>query len=46
MILQVGALFLDFLLKPFQLLAYLCKRVLCGIGFLPASLGGAEIGFV
>ncbi len=32
-------------LKPVHLLAQLCKRVLHGIRFLSAFLGGAEIGF-
>ncbi len=33
------------LLKLFQLVAHLWKRVLCGIGFLSAFLSGTEIGF-
>jgi hypothetical protein len=45
MFLQFGALFFDCLLMLFQLLAHLHKRVLCGIGFLSAFLGKAEIGF-
>jgi hypothetical protein len=44
--LGLGALFLDFLLKLVQFLAQLRERLLCGIGFLSAFLGGAEIGFL
>ncbi len=43
--LPFGILFLDHLLKPVHLLAQLSKRELCGIGFLSAFLGGAEIRF-
>jgi hypothetical protein len=41
----LGILFLDQLLKLFQFLAQLRERLLGGIGFLPPSLSGAEIGF-
>ena len=36
---------LDHLLELVHFLALLCKRLLCGIGFLSAFLSGAEIGF-
>jgi hypothetical protein len=45
MFLFLGAMFLDLLLKLFQFLAQLRRRVLCGIGFLSAFLGSAEFGF-
>jgi hypothetical protein len=45
MFLQFGALFLDHLIKLFQLLAQLHEKVLCGIGFLSAFLDGVKIGF-
>ena len=41
----LGVLFLDHLLKLVQFLAQLHERLLCGIGFLSAFLGGAVIGF-
>jgi hypothetical protein len=40
-----GVFFLDHLLKLVQFLAQVCKRLLCGIGFLSTFLGGAKIGF-
>jgi hypothetical protein len=43
--LGLGALFLYCLLKLVQFHAQLRKRLLTGIGFLSAFLGGAEIGF-
>ncbi len=45
MFLWFGAFFLDRLLRLFQLLAQLRKKVLCGIGFLSAFLSGTDIGF-
>jgi hypothetical protein len=39
-------LFLDCLLKPVHLLAQLCKKVLGGVGFLSAFLGGVKIGLL
>jgi hypothetical protein len=44
MFLLLGVLFLDHLLELVHFLALLCKRLLCGIGFLSAFLSGAEIG--
>ncbi len=44
--LGLGALFLDCLLKLFEFLAQLRKRLPCRNGFLSAFLGGAEIGFL
>jgi hypothetical protein len=41
----LGVFFLDHLLELVQFLAQLRERVLRGIGFLSAFLGGAEIGF-
>ena len=41
----LGVLFLDHLLELVHFLALLCKRLLCGIGFLFAFLSGAKIGF-
>jgi hypothetical protein len=41
----LGVFFLDHLLELVHFLALLCKRLLCGIGFLSAFLSGAEFGF-
>ncbi len=41
----LGVSFLENLLELVQFLAQLRERLLCGIGFLSAFLGGAEIGF-
>ncbi len=45
-LLLFGISFLDNLLELVQFLAQLRKRLLRGIGFLSAFLGGAEIGFL
>ena len=41
----LGVPFLDHLLELVHFLALLHKKLLCGIGFLSASLSGAEIRF-
>ncbi len=41
----LSVFFLQHFLKLVQFLAQLRERLLCGIGFLSAFLGGAEIGF-
>ena len=41
----LGVFFLDHLLELVHFCALLCKRLLCGIGFLSTFLSGAEIGF-
>ncbi len=46
MLLLLGVLFLENLLKLVQFLAQLRERLLRGIGFLSAFLGGAEIDFL